>query len=213
MQLLGLIVPFVLLSPLGAPPGFLEAAVLHEGRLRVATALLLANGAVTCGIAVALLPMLRARVPRLAVALVVAGALMAALQAVDNAHIMGMVSLSREYARTSGSPADLFQVTGAAVRATRTAVHFGVLLAVEAWMVLFYLAIWRAAWVPRWLAVFGVLTAALHAVGVTVPWLAGYPGIMPLAMPLAAGHVAVAAWLLTRGARLPSVGGAPAAVP
>jgi hypothetical protein len=57
-QLVGLILPFILVLPV-ATSGFLEHAAEHAGRIRAGVLLLFANGALTIGIAIAAFPVLR----------------------------------------------------------------------------------------------------------------------------------------------------------
>lgn len=125
---------------------------------------------------------------------------MIALQAVDNSRVMEMLALSQAYGATDAlGLRPVFEALGPATAATRRAAHYSVLLVIEAWMLVFYAACWRTRAVPWILAAAGVLAAALHVVGATMPVFIGTPAIVPLTMLLAASHVALAVWLITRG--------------
>ena len=84
--------------------------------------------------------------------LVAASMIMFTMQAVDNAHILSMVSLSQQYTQ-AGAADDLFQTVAAAIGSTRRWVHFTELLVIDCWIFLLYSALYRFVMVPRALAV------------------------------------------------------------
>src|SRR6266511_749248 len=162
IQLAGLIVPFVLLHPLtSGSRDFLENAARASVQIRVAVFLLLVNCALTIGIAIAALPVFRRHSEALALWLVAAAVIMFSLQAVDNAHILSMVSLSQQYAQ-AGGPDELFQTLAAAVGSSRKWTHFSELLVIDCWIFLLYISLYRSALVPRALAIFGLITVIVH---------------------------------------------------
>jgi hypothetical protein len=199
VQLTGLIVPFVMLHALYAPPGFLQSAAAGAAVIRWAVLLLLANGALSTGISVFVHPDIRPTGRGLAQWIIVLGAIWIALQAVDNTHVTAMVSLSQHYTDSAGAARATFESLGPVTAATRRAAHYSVLLAIGAWMLLFYAALWRSRLVARVLPAFGVLAAALHIAGVSLPVFVGYPGVLQMGMVLAASHGALILWLLARG--------------
>lgn len=199
VQLAGLIVPFVMLRALYAPPGFLESAAQGSQTIRWSLLLLLANGALTVGISLYAYPFLRATGEGLARWLVVVGIGWLVLQGVDNTHVLTMLSLSERYVAASGVPRDLFEALGALASSTRRTAHYTVLLAIGAWMLLFYSALFRTRAVPRLIPAIGVLAATLHLVGVSLPVLLGYRSLMQVAPGLAVSHGALFIWLLARG--------------
>src|SRR5262249_51450889 len=97
LQLAGLMAPFILLLPLLAPPGFLENGAAVSVQIKIAVILFLANCALTIGIAITALPIFRQYSQTLAVWLFAMSIIMFLLQAVDNTHLLTMVSLSQEY--------------------------------------------------------------------------------------------------------------------
>lgn len=124
VHLAGLIVPFVLLLPLTrGPRDFLANAAGASFQIKVAVFLLFANCAVTIGIAIAALPVFRQYSDAMALLLVAVGVIMFSLQAVDNAHILSMLSLSQQYAQ-AGGPNELFQTLAAVVGSTRRWAHY-----------------------------------------------------------------------------------------
>lgn len=203
VQLTGLIVPFVMLHALYAPPGFLESAARGASQIRWSLLLLLANGALTAGISLYVYPFLRATNAGLARWLMVVSVAWLILQAVDNTHVLAMLALSERYAAAAGSPRELFDALGALASSTRRTGHYTVLLAIGAWMLLFYSALWRSRLVPWIVAAIGEIAAPLHLVGVSLPVLLGYPSLMQVAPGLAVSHGVLIIWLLVKGIAVP----------
>jgi hypothetical protein len=207
LQLVGLIVPFVLLLPIATPPGeYLASAADSSTRVLAGVLLLLVNGAVTIGISIAAWPTLRRTSEALALWLVVLGALMLAVQMVDNIHILSMLSLSQAHA-AAGAAADSLREVAAAIGATRRWAHLSELLVIDAWILVFYLSLIRAGALPRLLSAFGLLTVAAHFVAIPLPGFLGLRAVVEAGMPMALSHVATAAWLVAKGLGPRSSGG------
>jgi len=207
LQLVGLIVPFVLLLPIATPPGeYLASAADSSTRVLAGVLLLLVNGAVTIGISIAAWPTLRRTSEALALWLVVLGALMLAVQMVDNIHILSMLSLSQAHA-AAGAAADSLREVAAAIGATRRWAHLSELLVIDAWILVFYLSLIRAGALPRLLSAFGLLTVAVHFVAIPLPGFLGLRAVVEAGMPMALSHVATAAWLVAKGLGPRSSGG------
>ena len=206
VQLAGLIVPFVLLHPLTTGPrDFLANAAGASLQIKVAVFLLFANCALTIGISIAAWPVFRQYSERMALWLVAASVIMFSLQAVDNAHILSMLSLSQEYAQAGGA-GELFQTLAAVVGSTRRWVHFTELLVIDSWIFLLYSVLYRFALVPRALAAFGLLTVMLHFTGIPLPAFLGYSIVTLMGVPMGLSHLALALWMMAKGfaERVPS---------
>ena len=198
IQITGLIVPFVLLHPIAAgPSSFLANAAGASASITGAAFLLFANCALTIGISILMWPMLSRESPAAALWLVALSLIMFCMQAVDNAHILSIVSLSREYA--AGGSAEIYGPLAASLGATRVWVHYTELLAIDLWIGFFYFTLLRLRAVPTVLAVFGLLTVLLHLCGIPLPKFLGLPVNMMLGPPMALAHVATAIWLIARG--------------
>jgi hypothetical protein len=198
VQLAGLSVPFILLMPATAS-GFLENAAGISFQIKVAVFHLFANGAVTIGIAIAAFPVLREYSVRVALWFVAVSVIWFSMQAVDNAHILSMLSLSQQYAEGGASNSELFQTLGVVVRSTRRWVHYTELLVIDAWVFVLYSILYRFRLVPRALAAFGLITVIIHTTGITLPMFLGYPNVPLMGFSLALSHVALALWLLVKG--------------
>ncbi len=199
VQLAGLIVPFVLLHPLTTGPrDYLANAAGASAQIKVAVFLLFANCALTIGIAIAAWPVFRQYSEAMALLLVAVGVIMFSLQAVDNAHILSMVSLSQQYAQ-AGGPNELFQTLATVVGSTRKWAHYSELLVIDAWILVFYSLLYRFAVVPRALSAFGLLTVTLHFTGILLPLWLGYHSVTLMGATMALSHTASALWLMAKG--------------
>ena len=199
VQLAGLIVPFVLLRPLmTGSRDYLANAAAASVQIKVAVFLLFANCALTIGISIAAFPVFRQYSHSLALLLVAVSAIMFSLQAVDNAHLLSMLSLSQQYAQAGGRD-ELFQALAVVVGANRRWVHFSELLVIDCWIFLLCGLVFRFALVPRALAVFGLITVMLHFTGITLPLFLGYHSVTLMGATMALSHIALALWLMARG--------------
>lgn len=199
VQLAGLIVPFVLLHPLAAgAQNYLANAAGASVQIKVAVFLLFANCALTIGITIASFRVFRQHSEATALWLIVVSVIMFLLQAVDNIHMLSMLSLSQQYAQ-AGGPAELFQTLAAAIGSTRRWAHFTELLVIDCWIFLFYSILYRFALAPRALAVFGMITVMLHFAGIPLPGFLGYSIVTLMGVPMALSHITLALWLMAKG--------------
>jgi hypothetical protein len=199
LQLAGLIVPFVLLLPLTTgPQSYLANAVGSSSQIRVAVFLLFANGALTVGITIAAFPSFREYSEAMALWLLAVSVIMFSLQAVDNAHVLSMLSLSQQYIQ-AGGPDGHFQALATVVGSTRRWAHVTELLAIDCWILLLYSILFRFAMVPRALAAFGLVTVMLHFAGIPLRRFLGESPVGLMGVPMAVSHMALAIWLVARG--------------
>lgn len=198
-QLVGLILPFVLLHPLNADPrSYLAAAGGAAFQIKLAVFLLFANCTLTIGITIAAFRIFRQYSEAMAVWLLAASVIMFLLQAVDNVQMLSMLSLSQQYA-LAGGPAPLFEMTAAVVRSTRRWAHLTELVAIDGWIFIFYSVLYRYSLVPRWVTVFGLVTVVLHFAGIPSRMFLGDSPITLMGVPMAASHITLATWLVARG--------------
>jgi hypothetical protein len=146
---LGLMVPFIMLRPLALPPGFLVTAAGIPGRVRAAVMLLFVGSALAIAIACAALRVFRQYSSAMAYWLLALAVASFSLQAVDNAHLLSMLSLSQEYARAGAANSDLFRSLGAVLQATRKGAHYSFLLVIVCWIFLLCALLYRFRMVPR----------------------------------------------------------------
>ena len=198
VQLVGLSLPFILLMPITGT-GFLENAAGLASQIRLAVLLLFANGALTIGIAIVAFPVLREYGYRMALWFLALSVIWFSMQAVDNAQILSMLSLSQQYAEGGASNAGLFEALGAMARSSRRWAHYTELLVIEAWFLVFYGLLFRLSLVPRPLAGFGMIMVMVHAAGITLPMFIGYGSMPSLGFSLALSHLALGSWLVARG--------------
>lgn len=119
--------------------------------------------------------------------------------------IMSMLSISNEVFHSGAANAELYQVIGAAVASTRRSAHMTQLLAIGAWMFIFYISLFRFNLIPRVLAVIGIIGVVLQFTGVTLMMILGYRLIGQMAMPLLPIQITVAVWLFIKGFNNPTL--------
>jgi Domain of unknown function (DUF4386) len=204
VQLVGLILPFVLVLPI-TTADFMEHAPAAAPQIRLAVLLLFANGVLTLYVAISAYPLLREYGHRLALWLFAMSVLWLSMQAVDNAHIMSMLSLSQRYAELGAASPELLGTLAQLARSSRRWMHYTELLAIEGWFLVFYAVLFRCGLVPRPLAAFGMLMVLLHAAGITLPMFIGYGSMPQLAVSLGLSHLALAGWLVVRGFHAPAL--------
>jgi hypothetical protein len=200
-----LLVLFVLLA-LGFIPlvpistaAFLEQASGISTQIRLAVILLFASGALTIGISITGFPVFRQYSFRMALWFLTVSIIWFAMQAIDNAHILSMLSLSQRYAQGGASSPELFGALGDFARSSRVWAHYTTLLVIEIWFFVLYALLFRFSLVPRPLAGFAVMMVFVHAAGITLPMFLGYNRMLVLAYALALSHLAVGTWLVVKG--------------
>lgn len=195
----GLTVPFILLNPVMAPPGFLANGASSPNQVRAVVLLFFVGSAIPIGIASTAWSVFRQYSSAMALSLLALAVASFSLQAVDNAHLLSMLSLSQEYAKVGANKAELFQTLAVVAGSARKWSHYSFLLVVGSWIFLLCSLLYRFRLVPRALAAFGLLGSIGQIAGVTLRGLLGYPPLTVLAMPLAPAYVALALWLIVKG--------------
>ncbi|HZE72919.1 MAG TPA: DUF4386 domain-containing protein [Pyrinomonadaceae bacterium] len=204
----GLIVPFVLWHPLiVGSPAFLTAAAASSFQIRAGVFLSFVGGALTVAIAITAWSIIRRYSETIALWFLVVCAISCTLDAMQNAAVMSMLSVSQEYAKAGTADAALITLTetvvATLVATVRRWVHYTQLLGFGAWIFLFYLSLWRFDLVPRALAILGLIGILLQFTGVTLLAFLGYSSVTQLAMPLAPIHIANGLWLIFKGFKEP----------
>jgi uncharacterized protein DUF4386 len=197
--LVGLMVPFIILDPIIAHGEFLAKAAPAAGAVRTAVFLLFVGSAMEIAIAATAWPVLREYSKRMALWLFALGVASFTLQAVDNAHILAMLSLSQQAAGAAAAKAEMFQALALVVGAARKWSHYSYLFVAVVWIFLLFVTLCRFRLAPRWLAILGALAAGLQIGAVCVRGMLGYPPAMRLAIPLGPMYVLVAVWLMVKG--------------
>lgn len=195
----GLMLPYIVLSPVLAAPGFLANASAGSARVHAAVLLLFLSGAITVAVAMAGLPVFRRYGDRPAFLLLVLSAANLALHAVENGTLLSMLSLSQQYASAGAGETKAFEALAAVVGTARRWAHFTHLLVLGSWILALHGVLWRCAVIPRALAALGVLGAALQITGVPLAALLGFAPVTPMAMPLAPIYLTVGLWLTVKG--------------
>jgi len=195
----GLMIPFMMLHSLVSPPGFLASAAGIPNQVRSAVFLLFIGSALAIAIASAAWSVFRKYSSAMALWLLALAIASFTLQAVDNAHLLSMLSLSQQYSEAGSEKTELFQNLALVVGAARKWSHYSFLLVIGSWIFLLCSLLYRFRLVPHWLALFGLLGALGQIAGVTLRGLWGFPPETRLAMPLAPAYICLAVWLIVKG--------------
>jgi hypothetical protein len=200
----GLMLPFILISPLvqGAP-GFLTVGAEHSFQIRAAVFIAFVGAALTLSLGITAFPVFRRYGKATALCFLAVCIISAALDAVHSASVMSMLSLSQKYVSVSGAESAMYQAVGVAVAAARRWAHAVQLVAIGAWIFVFYSSLFRFSLIPRALAVLGIVGITLQFIGVTLMMLTGYSVIGELAMPMLPIQIIVAVWLIVKGFKEP----------
>lgn len=192
------VVNFALLQPIFKPPGFLAQSAAHANEISIAAILGIASGALSIAIAVTAWPVFRRHSEALALWLFAIAVAAFVANVVEQSQTLSMLALGKAYAAANGADADIFKRIGAQTAAARYMTHLMGLVGGGALAFVLYLASFRFALVPRWLAGFGLVAALLEVIAVSLPFF-GQDIVFPLLAPLGLCHLALMLWLFARG--------------
>lgn len=198
--------PFILSKPITlGSPAFLTAVAEHSFQIRSAILLSFVGSALTVFLGITAFPVFRFYSKSVALLFLVVCAVSCTLDIVHAGTIMSMLSISNKFVNSATANSELYEVVGAAVTSARRSVHATQLLAIGAWMFVFYISLLRFKLIPRVLSVIGVIGVALQFIGVTLMMLLGYRLIGQMAMPLLPIQITVAVWLIIKGFNNPNL--------
>lgn len=200
-----LTLPFILSMPitLGSPT-FLAAVAAHSFQIRSAVLISFAGSALTVCLGITVFQVLRLYSKPAAILFIVVCAVSCTLDVVQGGTILSMLTISNAFVTSVNANSELYQVIGAAVASARHSAHNTQLLAIGAWMFVFYISLFRFKLIPRLLAVIGFMGISLQCIGVTSMMFMGYPSIGEMAMPLLPIQITVAVWLIIKGFNTPT---------
>ena len=203
----GYVTNFVLLESAMGPPGFLVNAASHATQVGAAALLGIVAGAISLATAITLLPVLWKLSERMALTFVALSAVALALSVVENAKVMSLLSLSQAYAASNGADPASFAGLRGVVAAARNWAHFSQLIVGGSTFVALFAALYRFSLIPRVLAGFALVGAALQMTTVARPFF-GAQVIFPLLAPAGIAFLLAAVWLLVTGLADPDDGAA-----
>lgn len=199
-----LTLPFILSKPITlGSPAFLTAAAAHATQIRAAVLLSFVGAALTVSLGITAFPVWQRYSQSVARLFLVVCSISCTLDLVQAGTVLSMLSVSQGFVHSGAADPGPYEVMGAAVAAARRSSHITQLLAIDAWLFVFYLSLFRFRLLPRLLAAVGILGVALQFTGVTLMMLLGYRIMGVMAMPLLPIQITVAAWLIGKGFRHP----------
>ncbi len=195
-----LIFPFVLMRALNAGyPDFLETAAASGVQMRAGLGLAFIGAALTLFLGVKMFSVLKRYSIGAALWFLGVCAISCGIDAVHSGSVLSMLAVSEQFVNSGGAEPAVYQAWGAAAASMRRSAHVVQLVAIGAWMMTFYISIWRFRLIPRPLSTLGIVGVASQFTGVTAMMFLGYPQLGFLAMPLAPIHAATAIWLIVKG--------------
>ena len=194
----GMLVSFVLLRPLTAPPGFLENAAGSSLQLSAAVVLWFATGALSIAIAITAWPIFRQYSSTMALWYLSLALVSFSLFAVENATVMSLLSLSQAYAAAGDPDPALFKALGAVVRSAYIWAGNTSALVAEAMIFVLYCILYRFILIPRALSALGLVAVLLKITAIMMPFF-GHPVVLLMVLPMVLGYVALALWLMAKG--------------
>lgn len=192
--------PFILSMPvtLGSS-AFLSAVAEHSTQIQLGVLLSFVGAALTVSLGIAMFRVFWFYSLSAAQLFLVACAVSCTVDLLHAGTILSMLSISSEFMTSNAADAGMYRVIGEAVATARHSTHSIQLLAIGAWMFIFYFFLFRFKLLPLTLALLGILGVALQVIGVTVMLFLGFPPIGEMAMPLLPIQITVAVWLITKG--------------
>jgi hypothetical protein len=201
-----LTLPFILTKPITlGSPAYLTVVAEHSFQIRSAVLLSFTGSALTVYLGISMFQVFQRYSKSVALLFLVVCAVSCTLDLVYAGTIMSMLSISNEFVNSETANSELYQVVGAAVASARRSAHMTQLLAIGAWMFVFYISLFRFKLIPRVLAITGIIGVALQFTGVTLMMLLGYRLIGQMAMPLLPIQITVAVWLIIKGFSNPTL--------
>lgn len=195
-----LTLPFILSKPITVgSPAFLTAVSEHAFQIRSAILLSFVGAALTVYLGIIAFQVFRLYSTSAALLFLVACGISCTLDIVHAGNIMSMLAISNEFALSGTADPELYKIIGAAVASARRSAHATQLLAIGAWMFVFYITLFRFKLIPRILASIGFAGITLQFIGVTLMMFIGHGLISELAMPLLPIQIIVAVWLIIKG--------------
>ena len=197
-----LTLPFILSKPITlGSPAFLRAVAEHSAQIRSSVLLSFIGSGLTIYLGIAAFPVFRFYSRSAAQLFLVVCTVSCTLDLIHAGTILSMLSIGNQFVTSGAADSQLYTVAGAVAASARRSAHATQLLAIGAWMSVFYLSLFRFKLIPRVLAGIGITGVLLQFTGVTLMMLLGYSSIGEMAMPLLPIHMTVAIWLIVRGFR------------
>ncbi|HEX7296840.1 MAG TPA: DUF4386 domain-containing protein [Pyrinomonadaceae bacterium] len=194
-QFLGLMIGFILLVPI-TTRAYLENAATASPQVRLAVLLLFVTALLTIAMSIFMFAYVREHCYKMSLWLLALSVVWCAMQAVDNEHILSLITLSQQNVWGAN---DAVRLLGEAAHTSGRWTHYTELLVMDVWYFSFYLLLFRSALVPRALAAFALLTVIVHMAAIPLPVLLGYSSILVFAYALLLSYLVMSGWLLVKG--------------
>ena len=192
------LVNFFAEAPLVDGAGFLVNAAAHSNQIAVAVFIAILMEATWVAIAILVFPIISEVSIRAALSLVAVAIVCLAIGVIENAGVMSMVSLSRNYSTATAADRAQLETMRVIVSSARNWPHYFGRMFDGVAALAFYIALFRFALVPRSISMLGMIAVASMLTGLAMPFF-GRAVIFPLLAPLGLTQLALALWLIVKG--------------
>lgn len=202
------IAALLLFQPIISGPNYLTTGLANQKQVILGVFMELILVVTAIGTAVGLFPYVKKHNESIALGFLFFRFLEAITIMVGLVAVLSLLTLSREFAAAAASNASSYQAAGTAFKAVKDWTFiFGPHFFLGLNTMLYSYLLYQTRLVPRWLAVWGLIGAAMMFIvalfeiaGVISPsWVA------PLAMPIAIFEMVLAVWLIAKGFNLSSI--------
>lgn len=184
-------------EPVLSSPEYLSLASANRTQLVTGALLEIANAVAYLGIGALMFPVLRHRFEGMALAYFGLRAIEFVMQVLTDLSPLALVSISEEFAGAGAQGAASFQALGALLLAERSWAFQMISLTLGLGALLFYTMLFRTRLVPRWLAIWGLIGAAIVLANAGMDMYGLPPGNLGILMLL--NEVTLGIWLIVRG--------------
>jgi hypothetical protein len=192
------LVNFFAEAPLFDGAGFLVNAAAHSNQIAVAVFIAILMEVTWVAIAILAYPIISALSTRAALSILAVAIVCLTIGVIENAGMMSMVSLSQTYSTATAAERAQLETMRAIVSSARNWPHYLGRMFDGLAALVFYIALFRFALVPRAISALGMIAVASMLTGLTMPFF-NHSVIFPLLAPLGLTQLALALWLIVKG--------------
>jgi hypothetical protein len=195
-----LMLPFILAKPITVgSPAFLTAATDFAIQIRIAIGMTFIGSVATVWLGITACQIFQHFNRSVALVFIIVCSISAVIDLLHAASLLSLLSISEQFIRSGSSNSSVYEIAGITAASARRSTHIIQLIAIAAWMIVFYSSLFRFKLVPRILSSIGLIGIVLQFTGVTLMMLLGFSVIGEMAMPLFPIEITLGLWLIIRG--------------
>ncbi len=177
---------------------FLKTASANSDQIVLGVLIGLFAGTLSIIMAILLLPYFKKKSPNVSIFFIAFSIVVFIFSALEYFSILSLLSLSKEIVKSGFSSTKDFQPLVNTLLGTRWWLHFMALLISSIPLATFYYLLFRSKLIPRFISIWGFISAVLLAVAVLLPMF-GQRLEMLLMLPLGLNQLFLSIWLIVKG--------------